>query len=105
MIANIISNRKLQPTVTDLSIKDRKLNNSLVSITQSYLKVSKDVRLNFSHYFTMEKPNKRDFQYITVNHASDVNFKGSMKFYQKCIAKPHTFVVIDTTLRNLLERI
>ena len=46
MIADMINNKKLNPIVTELFIKGRKLNISIVFITQSYLTVPKDVRLN-----------------------------------------------------------
>ena len=51
MIADMINNKKLNSIVTELFIRGRKLNISLVFITQSYFKVSKDVRLNTSHFF------------------------------------------------------
>ena len=51
MIADMINNTKLNSIVTELFIRGRKLNISLVSITQSYLKVPKDVRLNTAHFF------------------------------------------------------
>ena len=51
MIADMIHNKKLNSVVTELFIRGRKLNISLVFITQSYFKVSKDVRLNTSHFF------------------------------------------------------
>ena len=41
-----INNKKLNPIVTELFIRGRKLNLSIVFITQSYFKVPKDVRLN-----------------------------------------------------------
>ena len=41
MIADIINNKKLNPVVTELFITDRKLNISVVFITQSYFKVRK----------------------------------------------------------------
>ena len=53
MIADMISNKKLNSIVTELFIRGRKLNISLAFITQSYFKFPKDVRLNtthFSHY-------------------------------------------------------
>ena len=59
MIADMINNKKLNSIVTELFIRDRKLNISLVFITQSYFKVPKDVRLNTSHFFIMKIPNKR----------------------------------------------
>ena len=56
----MINNKKLNPTVTELFIRGRKLNISFVFITQSYFKVSKDVRLNSTHFFIMKIPNKRE---------------------------------------------
>ena len=55
MIADIINNKKLNPIVTELFIRGRKLNISIVFITQSYFKVPKDVRLN-SSLFYLENP-------------------------------------------------
>ena len=46
MIADILSNKKLNPVVTELFIRGRKLNISLVFITQSYFAVPKNIRLN-----------------------------------------------------------
>ena len=46
MIADMINNKKLNSIVTELFITGRKLNISLVFITQWYFKVPKDVRLN-----------------------------------------------------------
>ena len=59
MIADMIHNKKLNPIVTKLFIRGRRLNLSLVYITQSYFKVTKDVRLNTSHFFIAKTPNKR----------------------------------------------
>ena len=50
MIADMIDNKKLDSIVTELFIRGRKLNISLVFITQSYFKVPKDVRLNATHF-------------------------------------------------------
>ena len=54
MIADMIHNKKLNSIVTELFIRGRKLNISLVFITQSYFKVPKDVRLNTTH-FSLQK--------------------------------------------------
>ena len=66
MIADMINNKKLNSIITKLFIRDRKLNISLVFITQSYFKVSKDVRLNSTHFFIMKIPNKRELQQIAA---------------------------------------
>ena len=52
MISDIIHNKKLNSIVTELFIRRRKLNISLVFITQSYFKVPKDVRLNTTKLFS-----------------------------------------------------
>ena len=60
MIADMIHNKKLNSIVTELFIRGRKLNISLVFNTQSCFKVPKDVRLNNSHFFIAKIPNKRE---------------------------------------------
>ena len=62
MIADMINNEKLNPVVTELFIRGRKLNISIVFITQSYFKVPKDVRLNYTCLLIMKIPNKRELQ-------------------------------------------
>ena len=57
MIADMINNKKLNLIVTELLIRGRKLNISLDFITQSYFKVPKDVRQNYTHFFIMKIPN------------------------------------------------
>ena len=66
MIADTIHNKKLNSIVTELFIRGRKLNISLVFMTQSYFKVPKDVRLNTSHFFIAKIPNKKELQQIVI---------------------------------------
>ena len=62
MIADMIPNKKLNSIVTELVIRGRKLNISLVFITQSHFKVPKDVRLNTTHFFIAKISNKDNFK-------------------------------------------
>ena len=62
MIAAMINNKKLNLIVTELFIRGRELNISIVFITQSYFRVPKDVRLNSTHFLIMKIPNKRELQ-------------------------------------------
>ena len=78
MIADMINNKKLNSIVIELFIRERKLNISLIFITQSYFKVPKDVRLNTTHFFFTKTPNKRELQEIAVNHSSDIDPKKFM---------------------------
>ena len=115
MIADILSNKKLNPIVTKLFIRGRKLNTSLVFITQSYFAVPENIGLNSIHYSVMKIPNKRELQQIAFNYySSDIDFQDFMNLCKICTAKSYSFLVIDTTLaldnsscfrKNLLERI
>ena len=58
MIADIMTN-KFQAMIKDLFIRCRKLNISLVFITQSYFSVPKDARLNSTHYLIMKINNRK----------------------------------------------
>ena len=74
MTADMINNKKLNPVVTELFIRGRKLNISIVFITQSYFNVLKDVRIDYTHFFIMKIPNKRELQQIALNLSSDIDF-------------------------------
>ena len=100
MIADMVNNKKLNSVITELFIRGRKLNISLVFITQSYFKVPKDVKLNTIHFFIMEIPNKREIQHIAINHSSDINTKDFINIYKKCTDKPCSFLVNDTKLAS-----
>ena len=97
MTADMI-NKKLNPVVTELFIRGRKLNISIIFITQSYFKVPKEARFNSTHFFIMIIPNKRKLHQIALNHSSDIDFKDFIKNYKKCTAESHSFLVNDTTL-------
>ena len=69
IIGDMINNKKLNAIATELFIRGRELNTSIVFITQSYFRVPKDVRLNSTHFFIMKIPNKRELQEIALNHS------------------------------------
>ena len=96
----MINNKKLYSIVTELFIRGRKLNISLVFIAQSYFKVSKDVRLNTTHFFIKKITNKRELQQIALNHSSDINFKDFLRIYKKSTDEPYSFLVNDPTLAS-----
>ena len=91
VIANMINNKKLNSIVTELFIRVRKLNISLLFITKSYFKISKYVRLNTSHIFIAKIPNKRELQQIAINHSSDISSKDFINIYRECTAEPYSF--------------
>ena len=63
-------------------MRGRKLNISLVFITQSHSAVPNNIRLNSSHYFIIKILNKQEFQQIAFNHSSDIDFKDFMNLYK-----------------------
>ena len=98
MIADIMTNKKFLAIIKDLFLRCRKLNISLVFITQSYFSVPKDVRLNSTHYLIMKINNKRELQNIAINHSADIDYKDFVKIYRECKKKTYSFLTIDTTL-------
>ena len=80
MIADIMSNKKFQTIIKELFIRCRKLNISLVFITQFYFSVPKDVRLNSTHYLIMKINKRKELQNITINHFADIDYNDFMRF-------------------------
>ena len=78
MIANRLSNKKRNPIVNELFIRGRKLNVSLVSITQSNFTMPKNIWLNSMHYFIMKLPNEQELQQLAFNDSSYIDFKNIM---------------------------
>ena len=80
MIADMESNKKLSPFVTELFLRGRKLTISFVLLSQSYFKVPEAIRLNATHYFIMKIPNKGILQQIASNHLLTLILKISWNF-------------------------
>ena len=99
MIADMISNKKVNSVVIELFIRGRKLNISLVFITQSYSRVPKDIRLNSTNFFIMKIPNKRELQQIALNNSSETDLD-FIKIYKKCTVKRCSFLVNDFKLKS-----
>ena len=98
MIADIITNKKFQSIIKELFIRYRKLNISLVFITQFYFSVPKDVRLKSTHYLIMKINNKKELQNIAINHSAGIDYKDFMKIYKECTKEYFNFLTIDTIL-------
>ena len=98
MIVDIMTNRRFQTIIKELFIRCRKLNISLVFITQSYFSVPKDVRLNSTRCLIMKINNKRELQNIAVNHSANIDYQEFMEIYKECTKEPYNFLTIDTML-------
>ena len=91
MMAHMLSNKKLNPIVTELFIRGKKVTFSLVFITQSSFAVPENIRLNSAHCFSMKIQKIRELSLIISNHSSDIDFKAFMNLYKKYTAKPFSF--------------
>ena len=98
MIRDIMTNKKFQAIIKELFIRCRKLNISLVFITQSYFSVPKDVRLNSTHYLIMKINSKKELQNIAFNHFADIDYNGFVKIYRECTKKSYSFLTIGAML-------
>ena len=114
IIFDMLSNENINPLVAELFIRGRKLIISFVFVTQSCFAVPNNIRLNYTNYFIMKIPNKRDFQQTIFNHSSDIDLKDFMNLHKKMYCQNIFLLVIDATLtsdnlsrfrKNLLERI
>ena len=98
VISEIMINKRFQTTIQELLIRCRKLNISLVFITQSYFSVPKEVRSNSTHYLIMKIHNRRELQQTAINHSSEIDYKDFQKIYRNCTKEPYSFLTINTTL-------
>ena len=98
MIADIMTNKKFQSIIKELFIGCRKLNISIIFITQSYFRTPKDARLNSTHYLLMKIQSKRELQNIAQDNSEHIDFKDFLKIYKNCTNEPYSFMTFDTTL-------
>ena len=68
LIADVPTNKKPNPMVTELLIREGKLNISLVFVIQSYFAVPENIRLNSTHYFIMKILNRRELQQSAIRY-------------------------------------
>ena len=88
MKTDIMNYKKFKTLIKELFISCRKLNISLVFITQSYFTVPKDVRLNSTHYLIMKINNRKELQNIAINYSADTDYKDFIQIYRECRKEP-----------------
>ena len=93
-----MTNKKFQAIIKELFIRCRKLDISLVFITQSYFFVPKDVRLSSTHYLFLKIIKLRELQIIAINHSADIDYQHFIKIYRECTKETYNFLTIDTKL-------
>ena len=96
MIPDIMRSEKLKAIVKELFVKCRKLNISIVFITQSYFRTPKDARLNSTHYILMKIGNKKELKSRAEENSGHLDFKDFLKIYNYFTKEPYSFMRVDT---------
>ena len=96
MIADIEYNKNFKRIIKGLFYRARKINVSIVFITQSYFRALKDARLNSTHYILMKIGNKKELKRIAEETSGHLDYKDFLKIYNCCTRKPYSFMTIDT---------
>ena len=95
MIADFMRNERFKAIVKELFIRCRKLNISVVFITQSYFRTPKDARLNNTHCILMKIGSKKELKSIAEEKSSYLDHKDFLKKHNYCTKEPYSFMMID----------
>ena len=95
MIADIEYNKNFKRIIKELFYRARKINVSIVFITQSYFRALKDARLNSTHYILMKIGNKKELKRIAEEKSGHLDYKDFLKIYNYCTREPYSFMTID----------
>ena len=98
MTGDIMSSKKFKAIIKELFIRCRKLNISIVFMTQSYIRTPKDARLNSTYYVIMKIQSKKELQNIAQENSGDIDFKDFLKTYKDYTSEPYSCMIIDTTV-------
>ena len=82
--------------IKELFYRARKINVSIVFVTQSYFRALKDARLNSTHYILMKIGNKKELKRIAEEKSGHLDYKDFLKIYNYCIKERYSFMTIDT---------
>ena len=95
MIADIEYNKNFSKMIKELFYRGRKMNISIVFITQCYFRALKDARLNSTHYILMKIGNKKELQSIAEEKSGNDVYKDFLKMYSYCTSEPYCSMTID----------
>ena len=93
MIADIMRSEKFKAIFKELFIRCRKLNISIVFITQSYFRTPKDARLNITYYILMKIGSKKELRNIAEEKLGYLGYKDFLKIYNYCTKEPYSFMM------------
>ena len=95
MISDIEYNKDFKRIIKELFYTARKINVSIVFITQLYFRALKDARLNSTHYILMKIGNKKELKRIAEEKSGHLDYKDFLEMYKHCTKEPYSFMTID----------
>ena len=95
VLDDIEYNKNFKRIIKELFYRARKINVSIVFITQSYFKALKDARLNSTPYILMKIGNKKELKRIAEEKAGHLDYTDFLKMYNYCTEEPYSFMTID----------
>ena len=104
MIADIEYNKNFKGIIKELLYRARKVNVSIVFITQSYFRALKDARLNCTHYVLMKIDNKEELKRIAEEKSGHLDYKDFLEIYNCCTREPYSFTTLDLLLLYHLRK-
>ena len=93
-----MNSKKFKAIMKELFVRCRKLNISIVFITQSYFRMPKDERLSSTHYVIMKIQSKKELQNIAQENLEDIDIKDFLKTYKDYTSEPYSCMIINTTV-------
>ena len=95
MIADIEYNKNFKRIIKELFYRARKINVSIVFMTQSYFRALKNARLNSTRYILIKIGNKKELKSIAEEKSGNLDYKDFLKMYNYCTREPYSFMTID----------
>ena len=103
MIADIEHNKNFKKVIKELFYRARKLNVSIIFITQSYFRALKDARLNSTHYVLMKIGNEKELKSIAEEKSGHPDYKDFLKIYNFCTKEPYSLCLLMLDLLLLIR--
>merc|ERR1711871_604369 len=97
---------KDQTEITNLFIRGRHKNASIIYLSQSYFRTPRDIRLNCNYYVFFEIPNRREVSMLYGELGLDLEKDEFIRIYGKATEDPFSFLMIDrrTSFKQLRYR-
>ena len=96
IIADIEYNKNFKRIIKELFYRARKINVSIVFITQSYFRALKDARLNSTHHIIIKINNKKELKRIAEEKSGHLDYIDFLKMYNYCTRDPYSIMMVDT---------